>query len=371
VPKFSLFYNHRWTDWVGILQPRVIIKVNRCQPKAGYQMTDIFSGLPFADLKSLISKLNIYNILESNIAIEHQQKLIMSASDQGRLGQLIPWLAGWQGRTPSIKRPELCLFAGASDVGDGASRAAAEAAAKLQIVLLSSGGSAANHLALQGSVGMRVFDLAIDQPGHLMSAGAAMSELGCARAFAFGMEAVAANADLLILAGFGPGSQAAAAATALGFFGGTAADWSEDWLPLIQAAAELHGSHRQEPLELLRCCGSREMAAICGAIIAARTQFIPVIIDGFVATVAAAVLAAVHPGAIDHVLLSGSDGTAAHDRLIEKLELHPLLGLKIRATDGLGGLLAAQLVRAAADIHASLPTTTQMSDLSSEMIRAS
>jgi nicotinate-nucleotide--dimethylbenzimidazole phosphoribosyltransferase len=103
-------------------------------------------------------------------------------------------------------------------------------------------------------------------------------------------------------------------------------------------------------------------ASWCGAIIAARTQSIPVIVDGFVATVAAAILAAQRSGAIDHVLLSGSDGSAAHARLIAQLGLSPLLDLNIQTSDGLGGLLAAQLLRAAADLHTAVPTATQLAD---------
>ncbi len=326
-------------------------------------MTETFSGLPFGDIKSLLQKIPNFNILQSDIAKEHQQNLITPAHDHGRLSHLATWLAGWQGRTPSIRRPELCLFAGATELNDAPATLAAQAEAKLQIVLLSSGGSAANSLAQSGSVGLRVFDLAVDQPGQLISAGPAMSERGCMRAFAFGMEAVAANADLLCLAGFGPGSRVAASAIAMGLFGGAASDWSDDWLPLVQAANDLHGDCGQAPLELLRCCGSREIAAICGAIVAARTQSIPVIIDGFVATAAAAVLAAQQPGAIDHVVLGGRDGSAAHDRLIARLLLDPLLDLKIRSSDGLGALLAAQLVRAAADLHNDLPLATQLPGL--------
>jgi nicotinate-nucleotide--dimethylbenzimidazole phosphoribosyltransferase len=326
-------------------------------------MTDSFSGLPFADIKSLINKFNKINSLEYDAALKHQQDMIIQSGAFGRLSQFAPWLAGWQGRAPSIKRPELCLFAGATALGDDKAQAEAEAAAKLQIVLLSSGGGGANAVALQGAVGLRVFDLAIEQPGPLISTSAAMTEVGCARAFAFGMEAVAANADLLILAGFGPGSRLAAAATAFGLFGGAADHWADEGETFIQSAIDLHGANKSDPLELMRRCGSREMAALCGAIVASRTQKIPVIVDGFVATVAAAVLAAAQQGAIDHVLLSGSDGSAAHALLIEKLGLSPLLHLDIQASDGLGGLLAAQLLRAAADLHAAVPTATQLSDM--------
>ncbi len=323
------------------------------------------SGLPFADLRSLIVKAPSFNSIEANATMMREQKM---PSGRGRLSDIAVWLAGWQGRAPSIRRPELCLFAGASALGHAERQQQARAAAQLQIVLLSSGGSASNSLAQAESAGLRVFDLAIDQPGGLISATEAMSELGCARAFAFGMEAVAQNADLLCLAGFGPGSRETAAACAYGLLGGQASDWilpgmATDALAFLNDAKALRGSDDIDALELLRCCGSRELAALCGAIVAARTQQIPVIIDGFIATVAATLLANLQPGAIDHCLLSGRDGSAAHDRLIHHLSLRPLLDMQISTMDGMGALLAVSIVRAAAILHNDLTEASSFKDL--------
>ncbi len=332
------------------------------------------SGLPFADIHGLISKLSPFNELEGAAASQREAELVQSTADRGRLSEIAVWLAGWQGRRPSVRRPELCLFVGASGQVDLLAAQRSQAAAKLQIVLLSSGGSAANSLAQTLSAGLRVFDLAVDEPGGLISAEAAMSELACARAFAFGMEAVAANADLLCLAGFGPGCRETAAAMAFCLLGGAASDWLagsgqnmdssyQACLLLLQGAKQLHQPDKLTALELLRRCGSREMAAICGAIVAARTQNIPVIIDGFCATVAAAVVASAMPGAIDHCLLSGRDGSAAHDQVIRHLSLSPLLDMHIRASDGSGALLAAMNVRVAAELHNDLPKMVAIKSL--------
>jgi nicotinate-nucleotide--dimethylbenzimidazole phosphoribosyltransferase len=332
------------------------------------------SGLPFSDIWTLLSKLPAFNELEAVSASQRETKMVQPAADRGRLSDMAIWLSGWQGRPPTVRRPELCLFVGASAMAEASSQQRSLAAAKLQIVMLSSGGSAANCLAQSLSAGLRVFDLAVDEPGRLMSAEAAMTELACARAFAFGMEAVAANADLLCLAAFGPGSRDSAAAVALCLLGGTAHDWvagsGQDMesgyhasLALLEGAKQLHSPTGVNPLELLRRCGSREMAAICGAIVAARTQNIPVIIDGFCATVAAAILASASPGAIDHCMLSGRDGSPAHDQLIQHLSLSPLLDMHISASDGTGALLAASIVRVAADLHADLPSAANIGSL--------
>jgi nicotinate-nucleotide--dimethylbenzimidazole phosphoribosyltransferase len=263
---------------------------------------------------------------------------------------------------------------GASGLADPIAFERSLAAAKVQIVMLSSGGSSANNLAQSLSAGLRVFDLAVDEPGGLISAESAMSERACTRAFAFGMEAVAANADLLCLAAFGPGCPETAAALAYCLFGGSAHDWVagsgqgmersyQATIALLEGARQLHGQDNLDALELLRRCGNREIAAMCGAIVAARTQKIPVIIDGFCATVAAAVVASAMPGAIDHCLLSGRDGSPAHDQLIQRLSLSPLLDMHISASDGTGALLAASIVRVAAELHSDLPSAANVESL--------
>ena len=71
-------------------------------------------------------------------------------------------------------------------------------------------------------------------------------------------------------------------------------------MPLVA----LHGQPAKDPLEVLRRVGGREIAAIAGAILAARAEKVPVILDGYVATAAAAVLHATRtPAALDHCLL--------------------------------------------------------------------
>jgi nicotinate-nucleotide--dimethylbenzimidazole phosphoribosyltransferase len=330
------------------------------------QLPETLNGLPFQDIKSLVFKMPFINNIQGDIAKKHQQKLFQPVAADNRLGQLAIWLAGWQGRTPSIRRPELCLFAGASEIGDPDALEQAQTAAKFQLVMLSSGGSAANSLATSVSAGLRVFDLAIDQPGRLITETAAMTELGCARAFAFGMEALAANADLLCLAGFGPGSQMTAAATALCLLGGPACDWvrqadaenpldPQRQIAVLEAAYALHKNHADDPLELLRRTGSREIAALCGAIVAARMQSVPVILDGFVATVAAALLARLNPGSIDHCLLGMSDGSPTQEKIYNCFSLEPMLHFGLRTSDGAGALMALQNVKAAIDLYTETP----------------
>ena len=107
---------------------------------------------------------------------------------------------------------------------------------------------------------------------------------------------------------------------------------------------------------MLRRLGGREIAAICGAIIAARPQRIPVILDGYVVTAAAAILHALEPSSIDHCLAGHLSAEGAHRRGARRLGKQPLLALDMRLGEGTGAALAASLVKAAAAIHSGMAT---------------
>jgi nicotinate-nucleotide--dimethylbenzimidazole phosphoribosyltransferase len=105
---------------------------------------------------------------------------------------------------------------------------------------------------------------------------------------------------------------------------------------------------RGDPLEALRCLGGREIAGMAGAIARARVERVPVILDGFICTVAGAVLARAVPGALDHAQAGHQSAEAAHRRMLQELELDPILTLGMRLGEGSGAAVAIGVVRAAA-----------------------
>ena len=104
------------------------------------------------------------------------------------------------------------------------------------------------------------------------------------------------------------------------------------------------------PLEALQRLGGRELAACVGAIIAARHQGIPVILDGFATAVAAGVIHAVDPRGIDHVIAGQQTDRPAHKAILERLDLEPLFDLQLQLGEGIGGLIALPLLQAACTI---------------------
>jgi nicotinate-nucleotide--dimethylbenzimidazole phosphoribosyltransferase len=264
----------------------------------------------------------------------------------GRLAETAEWLAAAQGRSPPrVVRPIVALYAAAHPGHTGG---------KDRLEALAAGQGAVSAVARQLGAGVEVFDLAADRPIPDAAERAAMGERECAATMAFGMEALAKTPDLLILGESSPGAERAAGALALALFGGAAHDWAAPaevaWTTAAveRARAEADG----DPLEWLRQVGGRETAALVGAILAAGTQRTPVLLDGYAACAAAAVVQALQPGGLAHVMAGQVSPAPGHGRLLERLGLAPLLDLDVAGREGVGAAAAIGLVRLACALAA-------------------
>jgi nicotinate-nucleotide--dimethylbenzimidazole phosphoribosyltransferase len=112
----------------------------------------------------------------------------------------------------------------------------------------------------------------------------------------------------------------------------------------------------KDPLSILARVGGREFAAMLGAIIAARQQKTPVIIDGFVATAAAAVAYSINARSIDHCLFAHVSAETAHARALASMRVKPLLDLGMRLGEGTGAALAMVLAKTALHLHTHMAT---------------
>ena len=103
----------------------------------------------------------------------------------------------------------------------------------------------------------------------------------------------------------------------------------------------------RDRLEVLRIFGGREIAGLVGAILAARHQRIPIFLDGYVSCSAAAILHAIDPSSIDHCIASHLSAEPAHDAVLSRLGLTPVVDLDINIGDETGGGLALAVWKAA------------------------
>lgn len=286
----------------------------------------------------------------------------------GRLETIAEWVAAWQDRdTPRAERIMVAVFAGNHGVVAQGVAAYPQAVTAQMVANFQAGGAAINQLCKSFGFGLKVFELALGNPTRDITRDAAMTEPECAAALAFGLEALTEPCDLLCVGEMGIGNTTIAAALCHGLYGGKPEDWVGPGTGVDQAglarkadavarAVALHQAHLGDPLEALRRLGGREQAAIAGAILGARHARVPVLIDGYVATAAAAVLHALEPAALDHCLAAHRSAETAHGRLLDKLGKPPLLDLGMRLGEASGAALAAALVKAAVDLHAGMAT---------------
>jgi nicotinate-nucleotide--dimethylbenzimidazole phosphoribosyltransferase len=229
----------------------------------------------------------------------------------------------------------------------------------------SAGGAAINQLAKVFGAKMDVVALELDRPTADFTAGAAMSEAEVVEALAAGWNAVDPQADLLVTGEMGIGNTTAAAALAHALYGGAPEDWVGRGTGVDDAGLALkarviglgmmaNAGAASDALEALRCLGGRELAAMAGAIARARMERIPVILDGFICTAAAAVLECAVPGALDHAVAGHVSHETGHKRLLDVLSKAPLLALGMRLGEGSGAALAIGVLKGAVACHSGM-----------------
>lgn len=284
----------------------------------------------------------------------------------GRLEDLAIWFAGWQGNgQPSLNNPQVIVFAGNHGIcAQGVSAFPPEVTEQM-VANFEHGGAAINQLSKAFGAKMDVHALELDRPTADFTQSPAMTEAEVVAALAIGWAAVDPNADLLVTGEMGIGNTTSAAAVAAAVLGGTAAEWTGRGTGVDDAgltrktevvAQGLALHDVSDPLEALRCLGGRELAAMAGAIAAARAHRIPVILDGFICSAAAATLFKAAKGALDHCVAGHLSAEGAHENLLNALGKEPLLRLGLRLGEGSGAALAIGVLKGAVACHSGMVT---------------
>ena len=320
------------------------------------QVRDLILNLPEKDYASVAQ------------CQRREAALIKPTSALGRLEELSSWLAGWQGRhPPQCRNAKTIVFAGNHGVArHGVSAYPSDVTAQM-VRSFSTGRGAVNQLCRAFGSKLSVYDLKLDLPTRdFLTDGPAMTDKECAEAIAFGMSVVDRRTDVLALGEMGIANTTSAAAMCYGMFGGSALEWTtigtlrseqtfyDRKVPAVEEARRLHADKCVDGLDWLAAVGGRELAAIVGAIIAARQQRVPVILDGYVCTAAAAALWTINSESLDHCRVALSTPELSHVTLCEKLSQRPLLDLDIQFGEGSGSTLAMGLVKAAVACHVGM-----------------
>ncbi len=319
-----------------------------------------------SEFLSLLNDMPEMNIQARDGAVARDSVLTKPPGALGRLEDIAIWYAGWRGEAaPMITAPQIVIFAGNHGVtAQGISAFPSEVTAQM-VGNFANGGAAINQLAELAGAKLNVIEMSLDRSTADFTQAPAMSEGELIEALQIGWNAVDADCDLFVAGEMGIGNTTSASAIALALFGGEAKDWVGPGTGLDKAGVTLKADvvqrgvvlhNTQTPLEVLRCLGGREIAAMVGAYASARHKRIPVVLDGFIASSAAAVLYKADANALDHMIAGHLSEEQAHNALLQAIEKKPLLDLGLRLGEGSGAALAIQVVKAALACHSGMAT---------------
>jgi nicotinate-nucleotide--dimethylbenzimidazole phosphoribosyltransferase len=253
---------------------------------------------------------------------------------------------------------------------------------------IAGGGAAISVLARRFGYELRIFDMgvAVDTSAHPLpgvtyrriGAGTrnvlnapAMSREQAVRALEVGIETArelgAAGTTLLGIGEMGIANSTPAAALlaaaleiAPGEVAGRGTGLDDDGLRrkvgVVERALEIHRDTLGDPLAMLAAFGGFEIAAMAGVSLGGAALGIPVVVDGFIATAAAATAEKIHPHLIDHLFFSHRSAEGGHALALERLGARPILDLDMRLGEGTGAALAMNVIESALELFHRMAT---------------
>ncbi|CDT59500.1 nicotinate-nucleotide--dimethylbenzimidazole phosphoribosyltransferase [Vibrio coralliirubri] len=103
--------------------------------------------------------------------------------------------------------------------------------------------------------------------------------------------------------------------------------------------------------EVLAQVGGYEIVQMVGGFLGAYQNRIPILVDGFIVSVAAYVATLIEPSCRDYMIFAHRSEESGHKILLELLDAEPLLDLGLRLGEGTGAALAMPIIRAAAEFY--------------------
>jgi nicotinate-nucleotide--dimethylbenzimidazole phosphoribosyltransferase len=319
-------------------------------------------------------------------ASRRQAELTKPAGALGRLEALAIELAGLtHTERPRAMRAPIIVFAGDHGIAAQAVSAYPQQVTIAMMANFASGGAAISVLARELDVPLDVVDAGTladaPMPGVIcdkprrgtrdFSVERALEPSELAFAIDCGRRAVTRAAmrepDLLIFGEMGIGNTTSAAAIATALLNTTAetmagagtgldAAGRERKARLIDAAIARHAIAGASPETILCAVGGLEIAAIAGAIVAAAQERVPVLVDGFIVSVAALVATRLNPSCRPYLVFAHRSAEQGHRWVLEALAARPLLDLDLRLGEGSGAALALPILRLACALHENMAT---------------
>ena len=327
--------------------------------------------------------------LDAKLQAEQRQlQLTKPTGALGDLEQIAITLASLQGTVfPKINKPWISIFAGDHGVVEENISAYPQAVTRQMLQNFASGGAAISVIAKHHQAHLQVIDCgtvgdAYNYTGverHCIRAGtanfakqAAMTEQECQAALQLGKNSVdlakSKGADIFIAGEMGIGNTCSASALACllldesaqqltGVGTGINTEQLQHKINVIDQAVKLHKNDvTNNPLKILAAVGGLEIAAMVGTYLRGAQMGLPIVVDGFISSVAALCAVRIQPLVREWMLFGHQSAEYGHQRILKELNAQPILNMNLRLGEGSGAGLALSTIQLACVLHNQMAT---------------
>lgn len=345
-------------------------------------------------MNTLLQPCAALNETMRELALARQGQLTKPPGALGQMESVAVQLAAMQGtEQPGLERIQICIFAADHGIADEGVSAFPQAVTGEMVKNFACGGAAISVLAKNLDANLEVVNLGtVNDPGEWpgvvrvciapatsnFAIEPAMTRPQLSAALQSGAASVlrASSTQLYIGGEMGIANTTSATALACALLQqspqllagpGTGLDSAgvAHKAEVIGRALALHGLYplpegeeidSEGALEILRCVGGFEIAALTGAYVTAAQHGIPVLVDGFITTVAALLAVRINPGVREWLLFAHTSAEPGHSSVLAALDAAPLLQLAMRLGEGSGAAIALPLLRLACALHNGMAT---------------
>jgi nicotinate-nucleotide--dimethylbenzimidazole phosphoribosyltransferase len=308
-------------------------------------------------LEQTISEIAVVDPALIESAARHQLDLTKPPGSLGRLELVANRCAAIRGTLP-LTANRLCIVLFAADHGvcqEGVSMYPQAVTAQM-VANFHSGGAAINAFARALGIELKVVDVGVGRGTRNFCVEPAMTAPEMMKAIEAGIEA-ATDASVAGFGEMGIGNTTSASAITAALTGepvealvgigtGADADCMARKRSAVRRALALHAASLSDPLGILQCVGGFEIAAMCGFCLGCAERRVPVVMDGFISTAAAALALRLCPALSGYLFAAHRSAEPGHSRLLAMMGQEPILDLGMRLGEGTGAALAMKLVQA-------------------------
>lgn len=135
---------------------------------------------------------------------------------------------------------------------------------------------------------------------------------------------------------------------------------------VIRKAIALNKPNREDGIDILAKVGGLEIGGMAGVVLSAAANRVPVVIDGYISTIAALIAVTIAPQAKEYIIPSHSTEEPGGKTASELLGLQPMLNMNMRLGEGSGAALAFPIIEAACSMMKNMATFDEVTEMLKE-----